>query len=592
MTEIQRVLKRAGWRLLVLDLMRTLAVTLTAAVVALMGVLVAERIFGLGVRWPGEWLRLWAIAAGLAIVAALGWSVARRARGVALAREVDERADLRESLSTAMCVERSEDAWARLVVETARERARRVDVRRAIPMVPPRLWPVPLGAVLVLAILWFSIPTLDVLGLLRQREAEAAREREIVEVKAEVKRNDEKLQELMKQARVDLKEEAKGEGEAGDPKTPQTPEEIRRSEIKKLTSLQDRLKEMKGGEKAQEAQAIKQAMKQLKQPGPGPLDELTKSLQRGDFGKAQQDLEELSKRLATNSMTPEDKAKAQEQLKRLSEQLEKLAQDRQDLEKKLEQAGLGKEQASKLARDPEALKKALEAMKNLSEEQKQQLTKAVQAQMKAGRKCEGMSDEMGKMARNMGKNGLNQDGSEAMQGLSGQLSEMEMLDKEMEALDAASKEAGKQLARLAGQCAGTGQGGELQMSDIRGQWKEGETQDKFGGGSGGPGVSGGGRSPDEVDSAVSIEKKMSQSKNTGGPIVGSRLVYGDQVRGESVREFSQVVEAGSKAATEAVETMQVRRELHGVVKHYFGRLEARARDQKQTPKPEGKSDGK
>ncbi|MFN0132442.1 MAG: hypothetical protein ACKVW3_07930 [Phycisphaerales bacterium] len=591
MTEIQRVLKRAAWRLLALDLMRTLAVTATGAVVLLMGVLFAERIFGLPVRWPTDWLRLWGLAAGLAVVAAFGWSMARRARGVALAREVDERADLRETLSTAMCVGKSEDAWARLVVESAQEKARRVDVRRAIPLIAPRLWPVPFGAVLALAILWFSVPTLDVLGLLKTRETQAAKEREIIEVKSEVKKNDEKLQELMKQAKVDLKEEAKNEGEAGDPKAQQTPDEIRRSEIKKLTSLQDKLAEMKSGEKAQQAQAIKQAMKQLKQPGPGPLDELAKSLQRGDFGKAQQDLGELSKKLADGTTKPEDKAKAQEQLKKLSEQLAKLAQDRQELEKKLEQAGLSKEQASKMARDPEALKKALEGLKSLSDEQKQRLMKALQAQQKAGEKCEGMSDELGKMAANMGKQGMSQEGSEAMEALSGQLGDLEMLDKDLDALDAASKEAGKQLAKLAGQCSGgDGDGGEMGMSDTQSPWKAGESAGKFGQGSGGPGVSGGGKSPDEVDSPVAIEKKMSQSKTGAGPIVGSRLVYGDQVRGESVREFSQVVEAGSKAATEAVETMQVRRELHGVVKHYFGRLEARARDQKA--KPETKSEGR
>src|SRR5687768_11690322 len=123
MNEIRRVLKVAAWRLLVLDLFRTLAVTATAAVGALILLLLAERVFGLAVAFPGDWARAAAGVAGGAVLGALVWSAIRRARGVEVARELDERANLRESLSTAMCVASSEDPWAKMVVETARQKA-------------------------------------------------------------------------------------------------------------------------------------------------------------------------------------------------------------------------------------------------------------------------------------------------------------------------------------------------------------------------------------------------------------------------------------------------------------------------------------
>jgi hypothetical protein len=72
---------------------------------------------------------------------------------------------------------------------------------------------------------------------------------------------------------------------------------------------------------------------------------------------------------------------------------------------------------------------------------------------------------------------------------------------------------------------------------------------------------------------------VAQSKQGNGPIIGSKLVYGDQVKGESQAEFQAAVESSAKAATEAVEGMQVRRELQESVKHYFGRLEKRAKGQ-------------
>src|SRR5215471_14412815 len=158
MNEIKRVLKIAAWRLFVLDLFRTLAITASAAVLCLIGLLLAERIFGLKVEWPGQWVRAFGAAAAAAATAAVLWSAVRRARGVAVARELDERANLRESLSTALCVARSQDPWAKVVVETARQRAVGVKVNQAIPYVAPKLWPLPFAMALSMLILWFSIP--------------------------------------------------------------------------------------------------------------------------------------------------------------------------------------------------------------------------------------------------------------------------------------------------------------------------------------------------------------------------------------------------------------------------------------------------
>ena len=70
MNEIRRVLKVAAWRLLVLDLFRTLAVTATAAVGALILLLLAERVFGLAVAFPGDWARAAAGVAGGAVYGA------------------------------------------------------------------------------------------------------------------------------------------------------------------------------------------------------------------------------------------------------------------------------------------------------------------------------------------------------------------------------------------------------------------------------------------------------------------------------------------------------------------------------------------
>ena len=587
MNEIRRVLKIAAWRLLVLDLFKTLALTTTAAVIALIGVLLAERIFGLDVQWPATWLKLFGAAAGSALVAAVLWSAARRARGVAVARALDERANLRESLSTALCVAKSQDPWDRMVVETARTKAVGVKVSQAIPYAAPRLWPMPFACVLALAVLWFSVPTWDVLGLFNKRQTANAQKDELKQVSTEVKKDEQKLNELLEKAKVELKNEEGASADTADANKPLTPDELRRLAVKKLTSTTEKLNDLKNSDKAKQLEAIKQAMKQLKQPGPGPLDNMVKSMQKGDFQKAQKDLEELSKQLANSSMSEQDKQQAQKQMEKLAEQLKKAAESREEMQKKLEQAGMSKEQAKQAAANPESLQKALDEMKNMSDAEKKELMKQLAAKMSAAKQCESMSESMSKMAKGMGKNGMNQEGQQGMEGMSGQLSEMEMMSKDMEGLDAAMDEAMRQLAKMGGQCNGSCEGdGELAYKETASPWKAGESN-RRGGGRGGPGQSGGSGRGDEEETPVSIEKTKVASKLNQGPIIGSTLVHGDQVRGESVAEFQSAVEASTKAATEALETMQVPRELHNSVKHYFGRLEARSKAQGQTPAPAG-----
>jgi hypothetical protein len=494
---------------------------------------------------------------------------------LAVARALDERANLRESLSTALCVARSEDPWAKVVVETARQRAVSVKVGQAIPIAAPRLWPVPFASALVLAILWFSVPRLDVLGIFSKRDAARKQEEQRIEAVNEVKADEKALEEKLKQAKVDLKDE-KAEADAAENK-PTTPDEIRRLAVKKLTAATEKLSEKMNSEKAQQLQALKQAMKQIKQPGPGPMEELAKSLQQGNFQKAEQDLQELSKKMASSEMSPEDKQKAAEQMKKLADQLAKLAEKKEDIQKKLEQAGMSKEAAKQASENADALKKAMDQLQNMSEDQKKELMKQMQSQMGACKQCQGMSESMSKMAKGASKSGMNQEGQEGMDAMSGQLSEAEMMSKECESMDAAMSEAMKQLSKMASKCNGNCDAdGDLQMKLCESPWKAGQTNKK-GGGRGGPGQSGGSGAGKEQEAAVNISKTMSPTKQGQGPIVGTRLVQGEQVKGESVAEFQAAVESSAKAATEAVENQQVPRELQDSVKGYFGRLEKRVK---------------
>lgn len=591
MTEIRRVLKQAAWRLIIVDLFRNLSMTMAAAVGLLIAILLAERVLGVAVSFPSDWLSLAAAALGAGAAAAVVWTLIRRARGVALARIVDERADLRESLSTAMYVARSQDPWASVVVETARDKAKRVDVRRAIPIVAPRLWFLPLAMVLSMAILWFSLPNWDLLGALSQREQAQRQQFEIQQVREEIKRDEERLEELLRRAGVELKEE-EATREGRDAHAPLTPDDVRRAAIRRLTSLQDQLADLKQSAEAQRMDSLKQMMRQLRTPGPGPAEQLSRQLAQGNFQQAQQELEQLAQQLASANMSPEDQQRLQQQLQQLAQQLQQLAENRQELERRLQQAGLTPEQARQSAADPEALKKALEELQNLTEEQKKQLAEMAKAMSEAASACGGMGEALSQMAAGLSQAGLDQSGMQGLENLAGQLSAFEMMQADMDSLDAAMSEAMKQLSKLGSACAGKPgdcEGGDCEGGECEGDcegceggasspWRLGSAQGSSAGR--GPGRGTSVRNWDDVDAPVNIEKVKSPTRQGDGPIIGTRLVYGDQVRGESVAEFVSVVESSAKAATEALDPMTVPRELHDSVKGYFGRLEARARAQR------------
>jgi hypothetical protein len=576
MDDIRRVLRLAAWRLFVADLVRTLAVTTAAVLAALILTRLVERIFGLELPWtPIGWG-----AGAAAVLSALGWSTARRARGVAVARQLDERADLRETLSTALCVERSTDAWAAVIIESARDKARTVQVKKAIPITAPRLWPVPLSLGIALAAVCIVVPPMDVMGLLASRKQVQQDQQQLQEVKSEIQTQDKKLQELLDKAKVDLKDKEKAD--AGDEPEAKTPEELRRVAIKKLTSINDKLNQLKDSEKAAQMQAVKDAMRQLKQPGPGPMEELSRAMARGDFAKAQQELNEMSKKLQDGSMSPEQKQQAQAQLQKLAQQLDKLGKDKTEMEKKLQQAGMSKEAAKEAMKNPEAMKKAMEALKNMTEEQKKELMKMASAQSKAGQQCEKMGEAMDKMAKGMGKQGMNEEGLEGMKGMGGQLDDMEMMSKDLDGLEAAMGECAGQLAQL-GECMGNCKNGGTSDPNKASPWKAGDTNKLGQGGTGGPGRNMGGNGRDGKEQAFTTEKVQAGVKTGKGPIIGSRIVYGEQSKGSSVAEFADAVEAASKSAAEAIETQQVPREYQNVVKTYFGHLKDKTGEKAAEP---------
>jgi hypothetical protein len=217
----------------------------------------------------------------------------------------------------------------------------------------------------------------------------------------------------------------------------------------------------------------------------------------------------------------------------------------------------------------------------------------MQTKQNASESCQSMAQCMGKMGQ-MGQQGEegekgDQEGQQGMAEMAGKLSEMEMAQQEASQMDAAMSEAQHQLAQLCegmGECNNPGMG-ECESGLQGGRKSDSDRQQQNNGPrNGGRAVAQGG-SGSESPADEKWEKRKVASKTGQGPIIGSTMIQGEQVKGESKAEFAAVADAAEANASEALENNVIPREYHDVVKHYFGRLKAKSQAQEAKKAAEG-----
>jgi hypothetical protein len=581
MDPIREVIARAGRRLVLASWIRHAVVMLTVAIAL---VVLARAIQKIAPTLTIEWSWVLPAVLGVAVVSALLAAWLRRPREMDIAQTVDERSGLRETLSTALCVEKDDSPWSKAIVTDAGEKARRVVVKDAVPIEAPgnSWWPVAACAAL-LAVWW--LPVRDLTGMLAKKEAIQAERQQVQEVAAQVQDAQKKIDEILAKAGVEIEQNSDTE-DLFNPKEVErlSADEMQRAAIKKLTQLSDSLEEKRNGEEGMTFDAITDAMKRLESPEPGPATEMSRAMARGDFAEAKKQLEKLAEQVKNGEMTQEEKEQLQKQAERMSEALGQMAQNRQQLEEQLQAAGMSEQQAKQAAADPAALEQALKDQ-GLSQEQIDQLKQQAQAQQNASDAAAAMSQAMGQMAQGM-QAGSEQQAGEGLESMSGQLSNMEKMQSEMQSLEQAMGECSSQMASVC-ENPGNGQGtanGQGSQWGPNGQFQQGQSMSQgSGSGSAGQGL---GTGPQEQATDFVLKNEKAKVNTTGdGPVIASTLVYGSQVRGESTAAFSEVVKSAEAQAAEAIETKRVPREHEEAVKAYFGRLQKAANEQSGTAKP-------
>jgi chemotaxis protein histidine kinase CheA len=581
MHEINKVLSAAAWRLGVVNFFKGLVYAATLVVVGLLLARIVQQVFGLTFAWK----IIGYSAAGAALLAGLVWCIAVRPSKAAVARRVDEGANLKESLSTALSIEKyqNDDPWARVTVESAVRQARGVRMAQAVPIAAPRFWPVPFALALAFAVVWMAFPRLDVLGWRAKAVAEEKRTVAITQVKAEAIDVKKKLDEVSDKLGL---EKDKVEPPTADKPEPRDPEAMKRAVLKDLAKMSERLDQLRNGEKGQKLDALQDKLKNLKTPG-DKSSELTKAMAKSDFSGAQKEIEKMKESMASGSLSEKQKQEMSDQLENLSKQLAEMAKNKEQLENAMKQAGLD----PKAAGDKESMQKALEAAKNLTAEQKKALSEMAQAQSQSQNSMDQLSKAASQMSQ-ASKSGDQQGMQQAAGQMQQQMNQLEQLQQEMQLADSAKSDCQNKMQSM---CKGGDKEGEGECNkpgDCNGNSQtkgNGSTKPWSaswstcqGNGRGGGGLAQGGTSSTET-----ADFNKYTSKNVGlkgdGPIVSSRMVEGDSIRGESKADFVSVATKAEQGATEAMENNTIPREFHDAVKNYFGNLKGGGKSAKDAP---------
>lgn len=429
----------------------------------------------------------------------------------------------------------------------------------------------PMAFLLALAVVWLSLGDHYVWPEAAKRAENAAQLTQVAEALAS---DEAKITELLQKAKLDMDGIGDDMDLDGDLPENMTPDQLQRQMLKKMTTMADRIKEqLETGEQNLKLEAMKKMMRNLRKPGPGPLDEMATAMQRGDFSKAKEELDKLAEKLGNQELDAAQREQLAKQMENLAEQLKELSDLQKQLQEELQRAGLSKEQAEKLAQNPAGLQEALKDMKSLTEAQKKQLQSASEAMQSACKNGSQMSSALSQMAKGMTSSGMTQEGMEGMGQMGEQLSSAEMLSAEMQSLKTALSQCQGMMQSL-GQCNANGEC--YGQNGSNSPWSAGDST-RQGNGSGGPGR-GNGMSPEGEESDFTKKREKDSPKKHQGPIIGEMLVQGSTVPGENRAAFVEAVAVAAKTAQEEIANSEVPPEHQEGVKKYFGRLDEVAKE--------------
>ncbi|MFN3191157.1 MAG: hypothetical protein ACE361_11580 [Aureliella sp.] len=510
MDQVRKQAKIARRRLLSERFLSFLPWTLSVgALVALVG-LVLPKMMHLDVE-PNVWISCWVGGAAIvALLSNLSLTLVGRPSMADAAVEIDKRFELKERLSSSLVLT-EEDQGTELgtaLVSDANARAEKIDVRDRFT------WGFNRG--LLLPALPCVVAALVCLLPDQSAPEEVAKKDEttITQVRNSTKPLLEEIRKKRKMAEkkglnsaVDMFKKLEGELA----KLQKDAKLDSKQSLAKLNDIKKQLAERR--EELGTADALRKNLKNMEKFEAGPAEKLADALKQGDFQKAEEEMENLLKKMQDGKM---DKAAMQ----KLSKQLDKLQQAMSEAAQQHEQAKQSLKDQIAQAQQSGDMQKAAQLQRKLEQ---MQGSDANMAQMQQ------MADMLQKAQQSM-QQGDMQQAQQSMQELADQLQQMNMSDAELQDLDELMDSLAQSKQQMAcKQCSGAGCQ-NCMMGSMPGQIP----------GQGMGEGRGAGDRPEEEDEVDFFDSQI-RDKMKKGEIVYGGLVGGENKKGEAKADVQAAV---------------------------------------------------
>jgi hypothetical protein len=497
--------------------------------------------------WTWSWLG-GGLAAGFTI--ALAWTYCFRRSPVDAALELDRRFGLKERVSSSLTLSEQERASeaGRALLEDASRRVETLDVKDQFAVKP--------GSRLALPLL--PIAALVMIVLLMNnaiKEADAKPSAASVEIQKVIKDSDKELQKLLAKKREEAEKKGLEDAEAIFKQIQEMHNEQAKSkdpidQKKALIKLSDLAKELQDRrDKLGGADKVKDQLGKLKDIEQGPADKAVKSLQQGDFEKAQEEMKKLQEKLKNGELTKEEQEQLAKQLGQMQQKVEELAEKHEQLKKDLEEQIKEAEQRGDREKAGQ-LQQKLDAMKNADKQME---------------KLQQMADKLGKAAE-AAKNGDNAEAAKNLEQIAKDLKEMQKDLDNMQMVDEMMNEVAQAKNGLCEKCEGLD--GDME-GEGEGEGKGKGKGEKPGRGMGeGQGVG----ARDEEKNETSFYESKVRATPKKGEAVKTGDADGPNLAGRTAEAVKEEINATTPEEDDPLVEQRLPKAQREHTKEYFDRL--------------------
>ena len=488
--------------------------------------------------WYGSWLG-GAVALGLVINIVRTWLGRPNLNSAAM--EIDRRFGLRERLSSALMLgpEDRETELGQALTADAQKRAEQLDVRDKFHWGFHRGLLLPVLPALLAVGLWFAP--------LRQAEEELASNKATVNP---IANSTKPLIEQLKKKREEA--EKAGLNEAADMfrKLENKLNELQKDtkldtkqSMAKLNDIKQQLEKRR--DELGSSDALKKNLQKLEKLDPGPADEMTDALKKGDFDKAAEEAKKLLEKMKSgDGLTKEEMQKLEKQMEQLEKALSEAAQAHEQAKQSLEQQMKQAEAAGDMQKAAQLERKLAEMQSKDSQmQQMQELANA-------------MSQAKEAMAK-----GDKQGAQDQLQKMASQLQKMSSEDGELQDLDQLMDSLSQSKSQMAcKKCGGMG------CKACMGNGK----MDGMPGNSLGQGR-GQGERPEEETDADFFESRIRDDMKKGETSYGGKI-GGENRKGATTAEVQQAVLSSIAEEPEPLENQPLPKSQREHAREYFNAL--------------------